>query len=656
MSKSKKDRMNRIIALMVLDLIAFSVSYYLSYLLRFNFIIPPGVFWNMSEFLIGGILVKLFIYLVSGMYNTLWRYASIEEMLQIVVVAFVSNALTDIGFRIIGASLPASVLVLNLMFDLIFVGMIRVTYRLARRIKLKQASADCKSEERVLIFGAGQAGIAMVKDLMINSKTRRYQIVGFLDDDPHKEHKKVKGIPILGNRYAFREIATAYDVTLIIIACPAVHSKTIKAVAELANETQVPVKILPSFDEILNYNVSVSRLRDLQIEDLLNRDEVQLNKEQISSFICGKRVMITGGGGSIGSELCRQIIRYCPKQMIIVDIYENSLYHLELELENFLAKGTCSGTSIDLEIASIRDKKRIDDVFDSYRPQVVFHAAAHKHVPLMEKTPKEAVKNNVFGTKNLLDAAVKYQVEKFVQISTDKAVKPTNVMGATKRICEMLIQTYNKTNQTEFAAVRFGNVLGSNGSVIPVFKDQIAAGGPVTVTHKDITRFFMTIPEATQLVLEAGSIAKGGEIFVLNMGEPVKIIDLAEKMIRLSGLEPYLDIPIVFSGLRPGEKLYEELSYNVKSFDSTKHDDIFVENIWPFDKKWIDEELRRLKYCAETGSDEDVIQQLKSLVPDYLPNRNNPVTIEMARENEIENVKEGIHDDRYTRTLIAGSG
>lgn len=656
MSKFKKDRMNRIMALMVLDLMAFSISYYLSYLLRFNFIIPPGVFWNMSTFLIGGILVKLIIYLVSGMYNTLWRYASIEEMLQIVVVVFVSNATTDIGFKLFGASLPASVLVLNLMFDLIFVGLIRVTYRLARRIKMRQVSAEAKSEERVLIFGAGQAGIAMVKDMMINSKTKRYNIVGFLDDDPHKEHKKVKGIPILGNRYAFKEIAKTYDASLIIIACPACHSKTIKAVAELANETQVPVKILPSFDEILNYNVSVSRLRDLQIEDLLNRDEVQLNKEQISNFIRGKRVMVTGGGGSIGSELCRQIIRYCPKQMIIVDIYENSLYHLELELDKFLDKGTCNETTIDLEIASIRDKKRIDDVFDSYRPQVVFHAAAHKHVPLMEKTPKEAVKNNIFGTRNLLDAAVKYQVEKFVQISTDKAVKPTNVMGATKRVCEMLIQTYNKTNQTEFAAVRFGNVLGSNGSVIPVFKDQIAAGGPLTVTHKDITRFFMTIPEATQLVLQAGSIAKGGEIFVLNMGEPVKIIDLAEKMIRLSGLEPYLDIPIIFSGLRPGEKLYEELSYNLKSFDATKHDDIFVENIWPFDKDWIDEQLRRLKDSTVSGSDEDVIDQLRSLVPDYLPNRNNPVTIEKAIETEIDKVKEGIHDDRYTRTLIAGSG
>jgi len=424
-------------------------------------------------------------------------------------------------------------------------------------------------------------------------------------------------------------------------------------VAELANETEVPVKILPSFDEILNYNVSVSRLRDLQIEDLLNRDEVELNKEQISNFIRGKRVMVTGGGGSIGSELCRQIIRYCPKQMIIVDIYENSLYHLELELDSFLEKGSCGDTSIDLEIASIRDKKRVDVLFDTYRPQVVFHAAAHKHVPLMEKTPKEAVKNNIFGTKNLLDAAVKYEVEKFVQISTDKAVKPTNVMGATKRVCEMLIQTYNKTSQTEFAAVRFGNVLGSNGSVIPVFKAQIAAGGPVTVTHKDITRFFMTIPEATQLVLEAGSIAKGGEIFVLNMGEPVKIIDLAEKMIRLSGLEPYRDIPIIFSGLRPGEKLYEELSYNVKSFDSTKHDDIFVENIWPFDKNWIDEELILLKLFAETGSDEDVIHQLQTLVPDYLPNRYSPIVIELA---EIEKVKEGIHDDRYTRTLVARSG
>lgn len=621
MYKYKRDRLNRMLALMVLDLVAFSASYYISYLLRFNFVIPTGVFWNMSEFLLAGILIKLIVYMITGMYNTLWRYASIEEMLQIVVVVIVSNAITDIGFMLVGASLPNSVLVLNAMFDLILVGGTRITYRLLRRVKIKQAGADCNKEEQVLIFGAGQAGVKMVKDLMINTKTKRYKIVGFLDDDPYKEKKKIKGIQILGNRFSFKEVVEKYGVTLIIIACPAENSKTIKEVAELASETQIPVKILPSFDEILNYDVSVSRLRDLQIEDLLNRDEVELNKDQISTFIKGKTIMITGGGGSIGSELCRQIIRFGPKKMIIVDIYENSLYHLELELLNYLSKKEMHGTTIDLEIASIRDIKRVNDLFETYRPQVIFHAAAHKHVPLMEKTPKEAVKNNVFGTKNLLDAAIKFEVEKFVQISTDKAVKPTNVMGTTKRICEMLVQTYNKTNKTDCVAVRFGNVLGSNGSVIPIFKDQITQGGPITVTHKDITRFFMTIPEATQLVLQAGSIAKGGEIFVLNMGEPVKIIELAENMIRLSGLEPYTDIPIVFTGLRPGEKLFEELSYNLKEFDRTKHHDIFVENIWSFDKSWMDEEIRLLKKFAETGSDEEVISQLKKIVPDYTPNR-----------------------------------
>jgi len=648
MFNCKKDQVNRIVLLMVLDLIVFSASYYISYLLRFNFSIPPGVFWGIGKLLAGAIMVKLMVFMVTGMYRTLWRYASIEEMLQVAIAVVIGNAIANIGLGLANANLPNSVLVLNIMFDFILAGSIRLSYRLARLLKKKHSGTNCHKDERVLIFGAGQAGIKIVKDLMINAKTKRYNIVGFLDDDPFKEGRRIKGIPVLGNRDCFIKVVGQYQITQIIIACPGCHSQVIKEVAKLAGATQVPVKILPGFDELLNYDVNVSRLRDLQIEDLLNRDEIQLDKEQISAFLKGKRIMITGGGGSIGSELCRQIVRFKPREMIIVDIYENSLYHLELELEEYLEKEKIYGTTVDLEIASIRDKKRIDEVFDFYRPQVVFHAAAHKHVPLMEKTPKEAVKNNIFGTRNLIEASVKYRVEKFVQISTDKAVKPTNVMGATKRVCEMLVQTYNHNYKTDFVAVRFGNVLGSNGSVIPIFKNQIANGGPITVTHKDITRFFMTIPEATQLVLQAGSIAKGGEIFVLNMGESVKIVDLAEKMIRLSGLRPYTDIPIVFSGLRPGEKLYEELSYNLKTFDPTIHTDIFVENLWPVEKTWLEGVLSHLLAATEFGSDEDIIRQLKIIVPDYQPNRDLPV--------EIEKVKEGIHDDRYTRTLIAGSG
>lgn len=617
----KKDQMNRVIILMVLDFIIFAASYYISYLLRFNFIIPTGMFWNTSKLLVWAIMVKLIVFMVTGMYKTLWRYASIEEMLQVVIAVFIGNVIANIGLALAGANLPNSVIVLNTMFDFILVGGVRLSYRLARRLKKKHMGTGCIKDERVLIFGAGQAGIKIVKDLMINTKTKRYKIVGFLDDDPLKEGKRIKGIPVLGNRYSFLKVVKQNNITQIIIACPGCHSNIIKEVAELAGATQVPVKTLPSFDELLNYDVNVSQLRDLQIEDLLNRDEIQLDKEQISVFIKGKRVMITGGGGSIGSELCRQIIRFKPRELIVVDIYENSLYHLELELEEYLEKEKIYGTTVDLEIASIRDKKRINDLFDIYRPQVVFHAAAHKHVPLMEKTPKEAVKNNVFGTKNLLDASVKYRVEKFVQISTDKAVKPTNVMGATKRVCEILVQMYNHAYKTDFVAVRFGNVLGSNGSVIPIFKNQIASGGPITVTHKDITRYFMTIPEATQLVLQAGSIAKGGEIFVLNMGESVKIVELAEKMIRLSGLKPYIDIPIVFTGLRPGEKLYEELSYNLKTFDPTIHADIFVENLWTVEKTWMEREMDQLRSVAEIGTDEDVINRLKIIVPDYVPNR-----------------------------------
>ena len=395
-------------------------------------------------------------------------------------------------------------------------------------------------------------------------------------------------------------------------------------IAEICHKTGRPVRVLPSFDDILNYDVSLSKLRDLQIEDLLDRDEIHLDKSVISEFIRGKVVLVTGGAGSIGSELCRQIIKYQPKQLVILDIYENTLYYLELELRRYIHELEIeSGYAIrlDLEITSIRDKASVNSLFERYRPQVVFHAAAHKHVPLMEKTPKEAVKNNIFGTRNVLDACVEYQVEKFVQISTDKAVKPTNVMGTTKRVCEMLIQLYDQHNRTEFVAVRFGNVLGSNGSVIPIFKEQIANGGPLTVTHPDIERFFFFFSEATQLVLHACCISHGGEIFVLDMGEPVKIKDLAERMVRLSGYEPYTEMPIVFSGLRPGEKLYEELSYDMAEFDKTRYKDIFVEKPEVFDEIVIHDELEKLKQIVDSGTMAEVIEQLKIIVPDYHPNR-----------------------------------
>lgn len=520
----------------------------------------------------------------------------------------------------IGAGVPTTVQILSFVFDLIMVGAIRIFYRTGRRIK--QGVGGKGNSRNVLIVGAGEAGIKILRELAAGEM--KSYVVGFVDDNVYKQKKKINGLTVLGGREDIPDIVEDEQVNEIIIALPSVPKKEMNEIAEICHKTGRPVRVLPSFDDILNYDVSLSKLRDLQIEDLLDRDEIHLDKSVISEFIRGKVVLVTGGAGSIGSELCRQIIKYQPKQLVILDIYENTLYYLELELRRYIHELEIEsgyGIRLDLEITSIRDKASVNSLFERYRPQVVFHAAAHKHVPLMEKTPKEAVKNNIFGTRNVLDACVEYQVEKFVQISTDKAVKPTNVMGTTKRICEMLIQLYDQHNQTEFVAVRFGNVLGSNGSVIPIFKEQIANGGPLTVTHPDIERFFMTIPEATQLVLQAGSIAHGGEIFVLDMGEPVKIKDLAERMVRLSGYEPYTEMPIVFSGLRPGEKLYEELSYDMAEFDKTRYKDIFVEKPEVFDEIVICDELEKLKQIVDGGTMSEVIDQLKVIVPDYHPNR-----------------------------------
>lgn len=623
MNKTRRERIGKMMVLMFLDIMIFFISYYFAFLLRYNFELPSGVFWNLGIYLGIAIYIKILVFVAADMYNTLWRYASIQELGRIIVAVFLGNVLASLMFFSLHMWIPGSVVVLNFMLDVILIGGSRISYRVVRRLNMRKRDAMNANIERTLVFGAGEAGVQILKDMLISPNA--YKVVGFLDDDPTKQGKKINGYPIFGNRHLFKEIVESCQVNLIIIACPSANNKTIKEVAELAKNTGATVKILPVFSEILNYDVSLSRLRDLQIEDLLNRDEVVLDKNQISAFINNKVVMVTGGGGSIGSELCRQIIQYRPKNIIIVDIYENSLYYLELELERYLkkqAEDNPMDTTIDLEIASVRDKARLKELFETYRPQVVFHAAAHKHVPLMEKTPKEAVKNNIMGTRNLLDACVAFDVEKFVQISTDKAVKPTNVMGTTKRVCEILVQTYNEVNGTDFVAVRFGNVLGSNGSVIPIFKEQIAQGGPITVTHKNIERFFMTIPEATQLVLQAGSIANGGEIFVLDMGEPVKILELAEKMILLSGFEPYTEMPIVFSGLRPGEKLYEELSYDLKAFDCSQHKDIFIEKLQHFEKPWIDDQLSILCNIIENGTDQDVINQLQVLVPDYVPTTN----------------------------------
>lgn len=619
MNKLKHDTQNingqklmRVLFLVFLDILALFLSYFFSFWLVYSFQIPSTMIKGYLWYFVGAILIKIVFFVATRMYRTLWRYASIEELWQIIASVLGANAITIFFLKFFLVPIPTVVCVLSCVFDLVLIGGIRILYRSGRLIK--NAGSTCGSN--VLIVGAGEAGLKMLRELS-NSKVKK-NIVGFIDDDPNKKNKLINGFKVLGGKNDIADYVEQKDVDEIVIAMPSANKKDRNAMAEVCHTTGKPVKILPNIEDILNYDASVVKLRDLQIEDLLDREEITLDKAAIAQTIEGKDIMVTGGAGSIGSELCRQILKFNPKTLTILDINENSLYFLELELRKYIKKEgkTTIFTPI---ITSIRDTNAVNEAFKTYHPQIVYHAAAHKHVPHMERTPREAVKNNVFGTLNLLRASDTYHVERFVQISTDKAVNPTNVMGTTKRICEMMIQTFNAGSQTDFVAVRFGNVLGSNGSVIPIFKEQIANGGPVTVTHKDIIRFFMTIPEASQLVLQASGMAKGGEIFVLDMGEPVHIVDLAEKMISLSGYEPYDDIPIQFTGLRPGEKLYEELSYDMSQFDETRYKDIFVEKPRDYNRDIIKDKLGSLRQAVTDESDEETIAVLKVIVPEFTP-------------------------------------
>ena len=475
----------------------------------------------------------------------------------------------------------------------------------------QHATVPAKKAKRLLIVGAGSAAMIMLKDLAGNDNIN-YNVIGFIDDDKNKKNAIIYGVKVLGDRYDILNVCNKYDVDEILMAMPSASSHDRREVLELCNETGCKIKILPSIDQVITGTDIKHHVRDVQIEDLLARDAIRLNNDKIGDYIEGKTVLVTGGGGSIGSELCRQIMRYNPEKLVVLDIYENNAYDLQMELNSKYDK-----EKIDIVIASVRDKERLRKVFSKYNPYIVFHAAAHKHVPLMEDSPGEAVKNNVFGTLNTAQCASEFGVKRFVLISTDKAVNPTNVMGATKRMCEMIVQTAQQDSKTEFVAVRFGNVLGSNGSVIPLFKKQIESGGPVTVTHKDITRFFMTIPEAAQLVLQAASYAKGGEIFVLDMGEPVRIYDLAKNLVRLSGYTPNEDMRIEVCGLRPGEKLYEELLMDEEGLKNTEHEKIFIGKQIDVDKEEFFKMLAELKSAAESCDVELIKDNIEKIVPTY---------------------------------------
>ena len=557
----------RIAILIIVDAIIVAFSSIMPLALRFGiFTMDVAYLEPAIKCLPADILITIGVLAVFRLYNRVWTYAGIDEMISVFKASFVIEALYVVYRIFANVDMPRSFYIFNWVFLFVLLAGSRVSIRVWRQFRRKYEKAE--SHRNVMIVGAGSAASLLIKELQYGPGDSK--IVCLIDDTPAKKGKYIHSIPIVGNRSDIPYMAQKYHIDEIIIAIPSASPATIRELLTICQETDARLKRLPAIASSLTSSLSQT-VREVNYEDLLGRDAVVIENPELASFVAGKTIMVTGGGGTIGSELCRQIIANNPGKLLVIDIYENGAYELQMELKRYYPDA-----DVEVLIASVRDYDRMENIFSTYRPDIIYHAAAHKHVPLMEYSPNEAVKNNCKGTLNMAKLADKYNVRRFVLISTDKAVRPTNVMGATKRICEMIVQTYNRKSDTEFVAVRFGNVLGSNGSVIPLFLKQIEAGGPVTLTHKEITRFFMTIPEAVSLVLKAGLMAKGGEIFVLDMGQPVKISDLAVNLIKMKGYVPDRDIKIEIVGLRPGEKLYEELLMAEEGLQSTTNDLIFI--------------------------------------------------------------------------------
>lgn len=610
---------HRIILLMILDTFLIILSSYLAIIIRLEFVMDWFIWNNYLKVIWLDILITLLIYAFSNLYKSLWRFASMVELRKLCYSVLVASIIKFMVFKlIIQVSIPLSWYILEPIIFLFLSGGARLFYRNQRSKRNKSMMhEDSHDVSHVMIIGAGEAGNILLREIYLSNFLNK-KVVCLIDDDKLKKGHYMNGVLIAGGREMIKDCVEKYAVDEIYIALPSADAKTKSEIIEICKETGCQLKILPGIYQMITGEVSVSKLKNVEIEDLLGREPIHVNMEQIASYVANKVVMVTGGGGSIGSELCRQIAVKNPKRLIIVDIYENNAYNIQMELQEKYPE-----LDLVVRIASIRDAHKLDLLFQQFRPDVVYHAAAHKHVPLMEDSPNEAIKNNVFGTLNLVRTADKYQVKRFVQISTDKAVNPTNVMGATKRICEMIIQAYSRRSKTVFSAVRFGNVLGSNGSVIPLFKKQIAHGGPVTVTHKDIIRYFMTISEAVSLVMQAGIYAKGGEIFVLDMGKPVKIDDLARNLIKLSGYTPDVDIPIVYTGLRPGEKLYEELLMNEEGLTKTENALVFIGHPIDQDDEMFLKQLYDLKEFVINEDDDAIKEHIHQIVPTYHPWHNN---------------------------------
>ena len=598
--------------LILCDMAVIIAASALGLLLRYDFAfdkVDMKFVESLWRYLPVNIICTLIIFYILKLYHSMWRFAGIIEMQNVVAACIMSSIIQFVGLHIFDYPVPRSYHFLygGVLFFLTIGN--RFGYRIIRYIRrTRKSNSEIK---RVMIIGGGNAANMIIKEIRTSEHIHNTSVKCIIDDDSTKQGTYIQGIKVVGNRDDIIESVNLFNINEIIIAMPSVAKKTIREIVEICNQTSATLKILPGVYQLMTGEVSVSQLREVEVEDLLGRDSIDVDLNSIMGYVKDKVVLVTGGGGSIGSELCRQLAAHMPRQLIILDIYENSAYDIQQEL-----KAHYPDLNLLVLIGSVRSTTRMNYIFKTYKPQIVYHAAAHKHVPLMEDSPNEAIKNNVLGTWKTVQAADLYGTERFVLISTDKAVNPTNIMGASKRICEMIVQTYNKRSKTEFVAVRFGNVLGSNGSVIPLFKKQIEEGGPVTVTHPDIIRYFMTIPEAVSLVLQAGAYAKGGEIFVLDMGEQIKILDLAENLIKLSGYKPYEDIMIEFTGLRPGEKLYEELLMDEEGMQATENNLIHIGK--PID---MDEEkfLRQLEELKEICMLEpvEIRKKVREIVPTY---------------------------------------